>query len=52
MVVHGYPVMTTSSTAFEGGDCEAITSGTRIRVEGVLGGNSVVANTVEILPPL
>ena len=52
MVVHGYPVMTTSSTVFEGGDCEAITSGTRIRVEGELGGNSVVASTVEILPPL
>jgi hypothetical protein len=52
MVVHGYPVMTTSSTVFDGGECEAITSGTRIRVEGVLGGNSVVADTVEILPPL
>lgn len=52
IVVHGYPVMTTSSTVFEGGDCEAIVPGTRIRVEGVLGGNSVVADTVEILPPL
>jgi hypothetical protein len=51
MVVHGYPVMTTSSTVFEGGTCEAVAPGTRVRVEGVLGGNSVVANTVEILPP-
>lgn len=52
MVVHGYPVMTTSFTEFAGGTCEAIVAGTRVRVEGVLGGNSVVANTVEILPPL
>lgn len=52
MVVHGYPVMTTSSTVFEGGTCEAVAPGTRVRVEGVLGGNSVVANTVEILPPV
>jgi hypothetical protein len=52
MVVHGYPVMTTSSTVFEGGTCESIVPGTRVRVEGVLGGNSVVADRVEILPPL
>jgi Domain of unknown function (DUF5666) len=51
MVVHGYPVMTTSSTDFDGGECEAIVPGTRVRVEGVLGGNSVVAEKVEILPP-
>ena len=51
MVVHGYPVMTTSSTAFGGGACEELTPGTRIKVEGVLGGNSVVADTVEILAP-
>jgi hypothetical protein len=52
MVVHGYPVMTTSSTTFEGGECEAIVPGTRVRVEGVLGGNSVVADAVTILAPL
>lgn len=52
MVVHGYPVMTTSSTVFEGGDCDAIVPGTRVRVVGVLGGNSVVADSVEILAPL
>jgi hypothetical protein len=52
MVVHGYPVMTTSSTVFDGGTCEAIVPGTRVRVEGVLGGNSVVADKVEVLPPL
>lgn len=50
MVVHGYPVMTTSFTTFEG-DCEAVVPGTRIRVEGVLGGNSVVADSVEIVAP-
>jgi hypothetical protein len=49
MVVHGYPVMTTSFTSFTGGTCEALAPGTRIRVEGVLGGNSVVADSVEIL---
>ena len=49
MVVHGYPVMTTSSTVFEGGECAAIAPGTRVHVEGVLGGNSVVADTVKIL---
>jgi hypothetical protein len=49
MVVHGYPVMTTSFTSFAGGDCEAIAPGTRIKVEGKLGGNSVVADSVEIL---
>ena len=51
MVVHGYPVMTTSFTAFEGGACEDIAPGTRIKVEGVLGGNSVVADSVEIVAP-
>jgi hypothetical protein len=51
MVVHGYPVMTTSSTSFGAGACEDITPGTRIKVAGVLGGNSVVADTVEILAP-
>ena len=50
MVVHGYPVMTTSATTYAAGDtCEAITPGTRIKVTGVLGGNSVVADSVEIL---
>ena len=49
MVVHGYPVMTTSSTSFEGGACDAIVPGTRVHVEGLLGGNSVVADVVEIL---
>jgi hypothetical protein len=52
IVVHGYPVMTTSSTVFEGGACETIVPGTRVRVEGVLGGNSVVADRVGIMPPL
>jgi hypothetical protein len=51
MVVHGYPVMTTSSTSFAGGTCEALTPGTRIRVTGVLGGNSVVADSVETVAP-
>lgn len=49
MVVQGYPVMTTSSTTFEGGDCEALVPGTKIRVAGQLAANSVVAQTVEIL---
>lgn len=49
MVVHGYPVMTTSFTSFAGGACEDIAPGTRIKVAGVLGGNSVVADSVEIL---
>jgi hypothetical protein len=51
MVVQGYPVMTTSSTTFEGGDCETLVPGTKIHVEGVLAANSVVADTVEILTP-
>ena len=48
MVIHGYPVMTTTATDFTP-DCESITPGTRVRVTGVLGGNSVVADTVEVL---
>jgi Domain of unknown function (DUF5666) len=51
MVVRGYPVMTTSSTTFSGGDCEDLAAGTRVHVEGVLAANSVVADSVEILPP-
>jgi hypothetical protein len=58
MVVHGYPVMTVSSTVFSGSGyadsdaaCAALKPGTRVHVEGVLGGNSVVADTVEILAP-
>lgn len=50
MVIHGYPVMTTSSTTFTP-DCNAITAGTRVRVTGVLGGNSVVADTVQVVAP-
>jgi hypothetical protein len=49
MIVHGYPVMTTSATAFSGGACEDLKPGTRVRVSGALGGNSVVADEVEIL---
>ena len=49
MVVRGYPVMTTSSTTFEGGDCEALVPGTKIRVEGTLAANSVVATTIAVL---
>jgi hypothetical protein len=52
MVVHGYPVMMTSATLYTGGSCENITAGTRVRVEGLLGGNSVVADKVEILAPV
>jgi hypothetical protein len=48
MVIHGYPVMTTTATEFDP-SCEAISAGTRVRVTGLLGGNSVVANTVEVL---
>ena len=48
MVIHGYPVMTTTATDFTP-DCESIKPGTRVRVTGVLGGNSVVADTVEVL---
>jgi hypothetical protein len=48
MVIHGYPVMTTSSTTFTP-DCSAITAGTRVKVTGVLGGNSVVAATVDVV---
>ena len=49
MVIHGYPVMTTSSTAFAGGTCDNIAPGTRVHVDGMLGGNSVVADSVRIL---
>lgn len=51
MVIHGYPVMTTSATTFLGGTCAALTPGTRVRVVGVLGGNSVVASSIEVLAP-
>jgi hypothetical protein len=51
MVVHGYPVMTTSSTTYAAGsECTNLTPGTKVRVVGVLAGNSVVATSVEILP--
>jgi hypothetical protein len=49
MVVQGYPVMTISSTTFEGGTCEALAPGTKVHVEGTLAANSVVATTIEIL---
>ena len=49
MVVHGYPVMTVSSTTFGGGSCDAIAPGTRIHVVGTLAGNSVLASTVDIV---
>ena len=48
MVVHGYPVMTTSSTDFPD-SCESILPGVKIHVVGVLAGNSVVADTVTII---
>jgi hypothetical protein len=51
MVIHGYPVMTTSATDYGTGSCEALTAGTKVRVEGVLAGNSVVADSVEVLAP-
>ena len=50
MVVHGYPVMTTSLTTYAGGDCASLTPGTKVHVTGTLAGNSVVADEVEILP--
>jgi hypothetical protein len=49
MVVHGYPVMTTSLTTFPTGACEDLKPGTKVHVEGTLAGNSVVADVVEIL---
>jgi Domain of unknown function (DUF5666) len=57
MVIHGYPVMTISSTVFSGAGgssheaCLALVPGTRVHVDGTLAGNSVVASTVAILPP-
>jgi hypothetical protein len=54
MVVHGYPVMTTSTTMFlpnNPASCNDITPGTRIRVAGTIAGNSVLADEVEILAP-
>jgi hypothetical protein len=50
MVVHGYPVMTTSTTTFVDGACGDIHSGTRIGVSGEIFGNSVLATEVRILP--
>ncbi len=50
MVVHGYPVMTTSLTTFPTGACEDLKPGTKVHVEGTLAGNSVVADVVELLP--
>jgi hypothetical protein len=50
MVVHGFAVMTSSSTTFNGGACSAIRAGSRIRVTGTIEGNSVQAATVQILP--
>lgn len=56
MVVHGYPVMTVSATVFSGGGaadstaaCALVAPGTKVHVVGTLAGNSVVADTVEIL---
>ena len=50
MVVHGYPVMTTSATTFTGGACSSIHAGTRIQIAGTIEANSVLATTVTILP--
>lgn len=50
MVVHGYPVMTISSTQYTVGACEDLKAGSRIHVQGTLAGNSVVASTIGILP--
>ena len=49
MVVRGYPVMTTSSTTFDGA-CEDIHPGSRIAVTGDIFGNSVLATEVKLLP--
>jgi len=55
MVIHGYPVMTISTTTFTAGAltgeeaCQALRPGTKVHVEGVLAGNSVVADTMEVL---
>ena len=50
MVVHGYPVMTTSETTFVDGECADIQSGTRIAVKGSFAGGSVLASEVTIKP--
>lgn len=50
MVVHGYPVMTVSSTQYTAGACEDLKAGSKIHVQGTLAGNSVVASTIEIKP--
>ena len=51
MVVHGYPVMTTSATMFVDGECGDLRSGSRISVTGEIFGNSVVASEVKLLLP-
>ena len=50
MVVRGYPVMTTSTTTFSGGECVDLHSGSRISVTGDLFANSVLATEVKLLP--
>ena len=48
MVVHGYPVMTTSETTFVDGECSDIQPGTKIAVKGLFAGGSVLASEVTI----
>jgi hypothetical protein len=48
MVVHGYPVMTTSETTFVDGECEDIKAGMRIAVKGSFAAGSVLASEVTI----
>lgn len=50
MVVHGYPVMTTSSTTFTDGECADLRPGARVAVTGEIFGNSVLASDVKLLP--
>jgi hypothetical protein len=51
MVVHGYPVMTTDATTWEPSEaCADIRSGSKISVSGEIHGNSVLAETVTLLP--
>ena len=50
MVVHGYPVMTTSDTTFTDGACEDLKPGTKIGVVGDIFGNSVLATEIKVLP--
>jgi hypothetical protein len=50
MVVHGYPVMTTSSTTFTDGECADVRPGSRVAVTGEIFGNSVLASDVKLLP--